>query len=44
MAPGSGPAKGWELVIPNPKLKLMGQVREVLRVNGTLSLDAGGEA
>ena len=32
MAPGSGPAKGWELVIPNPKLKLMGQVREVLRV------------
>ena len=32
MAPGSGPAKGWELVIPNPKLKLMDQVREVLRV------------
>ena len=32
MAPGSGPARGWELVIPNPKLKLMDQVREVLRV------------
>ena len=32
MAPGSGPAKGWELVIPKPKLKLMDQVREVLRV------------
>ena len=32
MAPGSGTAKGWELVIPNPKLKLMDQVREVLRV------------
>src|ERR1022692_5246179 len=30
--PGAGPAKGWELVIPNPKLKLMDQVREVLRV------------
>ena len=28
----TGPAKGWELVIPNPKLKLMDQVREVLRV------------
>jgi hypothetical protein len=27
-----GRAKGWELVIPNPKLKLMDQVREVLRV------------
>ena len=25
-----GPAKGWELVIPNPKLKLMDQVREVV--------------
>ena len=32
MASGSGPARGWELVIPNPKLKLMDQVREVLRV------------
>ena len=32
IAPGSGPTRGWELVIPNPKLKLMGQVREVLRV------------
>jgi len=32
MAPVSGPAKGWELVIPNRKLKLMDQVREVLRV------------
>jgi len=32
IAPVSGPAKGWELVIPNPKLKLMDQVREVLRV------------
>ena len=32
MAPGGGPARGWELVIPNPKLKLMDQVREVLRV------------
>jgi hypothetical protein len=32
MARQSGPAKGWELVIPNPKLKLMDQVREVLRV------------
>jgi hypothetical protein len=30
--PGAGPATGWELVIPNPKLKLMDQVREVLRV------------
>jgi hypothetical protein len=26
------PAKGWELVIPNPKIKLLDQVREVLRV------------
>ena len=32
IAPVSGSAKGWELVIPNPKLKLMDQVREVLRV------------
>jgi len=32
IAPASGSAKGWELVIPNPKLKLMDQVREVLRV------------
>jgi hypothetical protein len=28
MARQSGPAKGWELVIPNPKLKLMDQVRK----------------
>jgi len=33
MAPRSGLAKGGELVIPNPKLKLTDQVREVLRVN-----------
>jgi len=32
MAPRSGPAIGWELVVPNPKLKLMDQAREVLRV------------
>jgi hypothetical protein len=32
IAPASGSAKGRELVIPNPKLKLMDQVREVLRV------------
>ena len=32
MAPGSRPPKSWELVIPNPELKLMDQVREVLRV------------
>jgi hypothetical protein len=32
MAPRSGPAIGWELVVPNPKLKLMDQVREVLRL------------
>ena len=32
IAPASGSAKGWELVIPNPKLKLMDQVREVLRI------------
>lgn len=30
MAAGRGPTKGWELVIP--KLKLMDQVREVMRV------------
>jgi hypothetical protein len=29
---GGGPGKGPELVIPNPKLKLMDQVREVLRI------------
>ena len=29
---GVGPARGWELVVPNPKLKLMDQVREVLRI------------
>jgi hypothetical protein len=23
MAPRSGPAVGWELVVPNPKLKLL---------------------
>ena len=32
MAPQNGPAVGWELVVPNPTLKLMDQVREVLRV------------
>jgi len=32
IAYGSGQGKVWELVIPNPKLKLMDQVREVLRV------------
>lgn len=32
MAAGRGPAKGWELVIPIRKLKLIDQVREVLRV------------
>ncbi len=32
MAPGSGPAKSWELVIPNPKLKLLDQIREVMRL------------
>ena len=32
MAHWSGQAKVWELVIPNPKLKLMDQVRAVLRV------------
>jgi hypothetical protein len=32
VTPGSGTSKVWELVIPNPKLKLMDQVREVLRV------------
>jgi hypothetical protein len=30
--PRGGPGKGPELVLPNPKLKLMDQVREVLRV------------
>ncbi|MCX6929347.1 MAG: phage integrase N-terminal SAM-like domain-containing protein [Verrucomicrobia bacterium] len=30
--PGAEPAKGWEWVFPNPKLKLMDQVRDVLRV------------
>ena len=29
---GASPGQGPELVIPNPKLKLMDQVREVLRV------------
>jgi len=29
---GGGSAKSRDLVIPNPKLKLMDQVREVLRV------------
>ena len=29
---GAGAAKGRELVIPNPELKLLDQVREVLRV------------
>ena len=32
MVLGAGAAKGRELVIPNPKLKLLDQVREVLRV------------
>jgi hypothetical protein len=32
LAPGGGSAKSRDLVIPNPKLKLMDQVREVLRV------------
>jgi hypothetical protein len=31
-AGGGGLGKGPELVLPNPKLKLMDQVREVLRV------------
>src|ERR1017187_8965243 len=30
--PGTGPARGWELGIPNPRLKLMDALREVLRV------------
>jgi hypothetical protein len=30
--PGCGLSKGPELVLPNPKLKLMDQVRQVLRV------------
>ena len=29
---GVGPGRGPELVIPNPKLKLMDQVREVMRL------------
>ncbi len=33
----AGPRKGPELVIPNPKLKLMEQVREVLREGRELS-------
>ena len=32
MVPGGGPAKGWALVIPNPKLRLMDQVWEVMRL------------
>jgi hypothetical protein len=32
MALGSRPAKGWELLIPNPKFNLIDQVREFLRV------------
>jgi hypothetical protein len=32
MAQRSGAGRGWELVVPNPKLKLMDQVREVLRI------------
>ena len=32
LAPGGGSAKSRDLVIPNPKLKLMDQVWEVLRV------------
>jgi hypothetical protein len=32
MVPGVGPAKGREPVIPNPKLKLLDQVRDVLQV------------
>ncbi len=31
IAPGAGSAKSRDLVIPNPKLKLMDQVREVVR-------------
>jgi hypothetical protein len=30
--PGGGPGQGPELVVPNPKVKLMDQVREVLRI------------
>ena len=30
--PGRGGGRGSELVLPNPKLRLMDQVREVLRV------------
>jgi hypothetical protein len=29
---GAGPARGWELGIPNPRLKLMDLLREVLQV------------
>jgi hypothetical protein len=36
--PKGGPGKGPELVIPNPKLKLMDQVREVLRVKQLIRL------
>lgn len=32
VAPGPGAATGSDLVIPNPKLKLLDQVREVLRI------------
>ena len=32
-----GPARGWELEIPNPKLKLMDQVQEVLQMRFTAS-------
>ena len=32
MLPGPGSPKTRDLVLPNPKLKLMDQVREVLRV------------
>jgi hypothetical protein len=36
--PGGGPGQGPELIIPNPKLKLMDQVREVLRVKQLIRL------
>jgi hypothetical protein len=29
---GDAPGRGFEAVVPNPKLKLMDQVREVLRL------------
>jgi hypothetical protein len=32
IAPRRVSAKGWELMVPNPKLKLLDQVREVLRI------------